>query len=84
MLDLLLPGATGHQVTHLLRTNPEVAGTPILVLSALDEGERFRFGSRHRADAYVGKPFDLKRLLDRIEVLLARSRGSAPPAARTG
>ena len=35
LLDMLLPGFTGSELMHLLRTNPDVARIPIVVISAL-------------------------------------------------
>ncbi|MFG0316946.1 MAG: response regulator transcription factor [Planctomycetota bacterium JB042] len=66
LLDLLLPGFTGQQVLHLLRTNPDVRGTPILVLSALEGAER----RTAAADDTLGKPFRLDVLSERIRRLL--------------
>ena len=71
LLDLLLPGFTGSELMHLLRTNPDVARIPILVISALDaESNAPRDG--RRADAYLRKPFGLERLARRIDDLLER------------
>lgn len=71
LLDLLLPGFTGSELMHLLRTNPDVARIPIVVISALDaESNAPRDG--RRADAYLRKPFGLERLARRIDDLLER------------
>ncbi len=88
VLDLLLPGFTGHEVLHLIRTNPEIRRTPVLVLSALDsEEEKSRVRARG-ADAAIGKPFSLSNVLDRIaDLLRPRPRprsGSAEPIALSG
>lgn len=72
VLDLLLPGFTGHQVLNLLRTNPDVRKVPVLVLSALADAEQSDV--RHRADAYLAKPFQVEPLVRRVEQLLATRR----------
>lgn len=76
LLDLMLPGFTGQQVLHLLRANPDVKRTPILVLSALDDRER----RTTTATDSLGKPFRLGVLAERIERLL----GPKPRPGRPG
>ncbi|MBI4878399.1 MAG: response regulator [Planctomycetes bacterium] len=71
LLDLLLPAFTGHQVLHLLRTNPDVRRVPVVVISALDQSEQHNPYSRSRPDAYVAKPFRLEPLMREIDRLLA-------------
>ncbi len=66
LLDLLLPGFTGTELLHLLRTNPDIARVPIIVISALDA----RTGgspTEVRGDAYLRKPFDLDLLVRKVE-----------------
>jgi DNA-binding response OmpR family regulator len=70
LLDLLLPGFTGHQLLHLLRANPDVGRTPVIVLSALDDAQAGATRGA-RADIYLGKPIEFSRLLDRVDSLLA-------------
>ncbi len=80
VLDVMLPGPSGHDVCRALRA--EGIGTPILMLTALaDVGDRVS-GIRIGADDYLGKPFDLEELLVRVQALGRRQAGATPnPAA---
>ena len=70
VLDIMLPGMTGHE---LLKEFRKLNSTPVLMMSALsDDGNQIRaFDSE--ADDYVTKPFKIQLLLKRVEALLRRS-----------
>ena len=65
VLDLMLPGMSGYEVIERLRGRPEVASTPILVLSALSSPSARIRGLRDGADDYMTKPFLPEELLAR-------------------
>ncbi|HEY4668690.1 MAG TPA: response regulator transcription factor [Tepidiformaceae bacterium] len=78
VLDLMLPGVDGMQVTRLLRRDMDV---PIIMLTALG-GERDRVaGLDSGADDYLTKPFGMRELLARVRALLRRSGSKAQPVA---
>ncbi len=78
VLDLMLPGVDGMQVTRLLRRDMDV---PIIMLTALG-GERDRVaGLDSGADDYLTKPFGMRELLARIRALLRRSSPKSQPVA---
>ncbi|MFK7890221.1 MAG: response regulator transcription factor [Granulosicoccus sp.] len=70
LLDLMLPGISGHDVCRLMRARDNV--TPVLMLSALDSVAERIAGLRIGADDYMVKPFDFEELLARIEALVRR------------
>jgi DNA-binding response OmpR family regulator len=70
VLDLMLPGKNGYEVTaHLRREGRTV---PILVLTARDAKEDLVRGLDLGADDYLTKPFSFDELLARIRALLRR------------
>ena len=70
VLDILLPGVGGLEVTRRLRASRN--DVPILLLTACDEvGDRIE-GLEAGADDYVTKPFSLAEVLARIDALLRR------------
>ena len=75
LLDVMLPGADGFAVAERVRSDPSLAATRILMLTARAEPDDIVRGLDAGADDYVTKPFDRKVLLARIRALLRR--GSA-------
>ena len=71
VLDVMLPGQDGFAVcAHLRRKGIR---TPILMLTAMHEVENRVRGLKLGADDYLGKPFDMKELLARVEALVRRA-----------
>jgi pilus assembly protein CpaE len=72
LADVNMPNLNGLQLAERLRANPDTAGVPILLLSALSQPREILSGYSVGADEYVTKPVELAVLLAKIEVLLAR------------
>ena len=72
VLDRMLPGLSGDEVITKLRSDPETAGIPVLMLTAKAEESDELIGFALGADDYVTKPFSMKLLLTRVGVLLRR------------
>jgi len=70
LLDVMLPGLNGFEVTRILRERGVT--TPILMLTARDEIDDRVRGLDAGADDYLPKPFAFKELLARIRALLRR------------
>jgi PAS domain S-box-containing protein len=70
ILDVMMPGISGFDVTSVLRADPSTADIPILILSIVEDKEA---GLRLGADEYLTKPLDTERLLRTIAALLARA-----------
>jgi two-component system OmpR family response regulator len=82
ILDLMLPDIEGFEVCRRLRSTRDIAGMPVIVLSA-----RVEASSRDRAfeagvDAYLTKPVQFPLLLSEIERLTeAGTERALPPTA---
>ncbi|MEW6365469.1 MAG: response regulator transcription factor [Acidobacteriota bacterium] len=74
ILDVMLPGADGIQVTRTLRKRG--VGTPILMLTARSDTPTKVQGLDTGADDYLTKPFDLPELLARVRAAIRRSQAS--------
>lgn len=72
LLDIMLPGIDGVQLTKLIRRRRNQ--TPILVLSALDGLDDKVAALDSGADDYLVKPFHFKELLSRITALVRRAK----------
>lgn len=76
ILDLMLPGMDGLEVTQRMRTEGNI---PILVLTAKDAITDRVQGLDAGADDYMTKPFDLDELLARVRALLRRTQLERAP-----
>jgi CheY-like chemotaxis protein len=77
LLDLMMPRLTGERVCQELRADPRTRTLPIVVLSArVGEAEKLR-ALAAGADSFVGKPYDLDRLVEEIRTRLANAKRAA-------
>src|SRR5512147_37931 len=72
VLDIMLPGMDGREVTRRLRTAGD--NVPILLLTARDAVSDRVDGLETGADDYLVKPFAPEELLARVKALLRRSQ----------
>ena len=77
VLDIMMPGETGLELTGALRKNSTV---PILLLTAMNETENRIAGFESGADDYLPKPFEPRELVLRINAILRRVPPPAPAA----
>ena len=63
ILDVMMPGQSGYDLTKELKTSKNI---PIILLTAKGEVENRIHGLEIGADDYIGKPFDPKELLLRV------------------
>src|SRR5690242_10689532 len=66
VLDIMMPGLSGRDVTTALKQDRETANIPILMLTAKTEETDIIVGLSLGADDYVTKPFSMKVLMARI------------------
>jgi len=72
VLDLMLPGMDGLDVTRSLRRDSDV---PIIMLTARVEETDRLVGLELGADDYITKPFSPRELVARVRTVLRRARG---------
>jgi two-component system alkaline phosphatase synthesis response regulator PhoP len=72
VLDLMLPEMDGLEVCKRLRSGPDTAMLPILMLTAKAEESDTIVGLELGADDYVTKPFSPKALVARVKALMAQ------------
>ena len=82
LLDLNLPDMHGYDVLKKLRTSK--VGTPVLILSGLNEMDSKVRALGFGADDYVTKPFHRDELVARIHAIVRRSKGHSQSVIRTG
>ena len=74
VLDLMLPGVDGLEITRRLRA---VGNTPIIMLTARREEADRVLGLEIGADDYIVKPFSNAELVSRVRAVLRRTTASA-------
>jgi DNA-binding response OmpR family regulator len=82
VLDLMLPGRNGFEVSRQLRASGN--WTPILVLTARDSERDETTSLGSGADDFLAKPFSFPVLVARLRALLRRTSGGAPVPVEVG
>ncbi len=72
ILDVMLPGVDGLEITRRLRL---VGDTPVIFLTARREESDRVLGLELGADDYVVKPFSPRELVSRVRAVLRRTQG---------
>ncbi|RMG92734.1 MAG: response regulator [Chloroflexi bacterium] len=80
VLDVMMPGMSGIDVCRHLRSQPETAHIPIMMLSAKGQVPDKVLGFEAGADDYVTKPVARQELVARAKALLHRARFSPQSA----
>lgn len=71
LLDLMMPGATGLEVLERVRSMERRDGIPVVILTAKGQDTDREAALALGANDFVTKPFSPKKLLARIDELLA-------------
>jgi len=80
ILDLMMPGMSGAEFLHGLRSDPATAAIPVVLVSARVGHYGTHFASQLDADFSVGKPFTRQQIVQAVQMLLERKRvGLASP-----
>jgi twitching motility two-component system response regulator PilH len=67
LLDVILPKMNGYQVCRQIKSAPETAHIPVVMITSKSkESDRF-WGMEQGADDYITKPFEIQALLDIIQ-----------------
>lgn len=73
VLDVMMPGLSGLDVTRQLRADERTATVPIILLTARAQEADVEGGFAAGVDDYVVKPFSPRELLSRVHAVLARA-----------
>ena len=63
MVDIMMPGLDGREVSRRIKADPETADIPVLLFSAAPNPDL----SQARADGFMPKPFDVTSLVDTVK-----------------
>jgi signal transduction histidine kinase len=74
LLDVMMPGMTGFEVCQRIRSTPELAEVPIILLTALDDRDSLMKGIESGADDFLSKPVDRQELAARVRTIVRLNR----------
>ena len=77
--DIMMPRVNGLELLAALRSSPDTASMPVILLSAKAQVADVQRGLELGADDYVTKPFSIGELVARIKAIFRRLH-RAPPA----
>ena len=69
LMDVVMPGANGFQITRTISKDPELADVPIIICSTKNQETDRVWGLRQGAKGYLVKPVDPEVLLAKIAEL---------------
>jgi DNA-binding response OmpR family regulator len=70
LLDILLPKSNGYQVCKLIKSDPAMSHTKIIMLSGMAQNSDRQKAWEAGADDYIAKPFSSTALVEKVEELL--------------
>jgi len=73
LLDVVMPGVNGVELTRRLKADPLTAHIPVLIVSASAQQRDFEVARAAKADGYLTKPFDPDELVGTVAQLIAEA-----------
>lgn len=87
LLDVILPGTKGFDVLSQIKSNPKTMKIPVIMLTGMSGMDDVEKCSKGGAVGYVIKPYNIERILKKIESVLNQQPNSAiissPPETPT-
>lgn len=68
MVDVMMPGLDGREVSRRIKEDPATSNIPVLLFSAAPNPDL----SEAKADGFMPKPFDINQLVDTVRRYIAR------------
>jgi two-component system alkaline phosphatase synthesis response regulator PhoP len=70
VLDVMMPKVDGFEVCRAIKSKTETSHIPVILLTARDRAADRKKGEEVRCDAYMTKPFNPQKLVERIRELI--------------
>ena len=78
ILDVMMPGVDGYEICYLIKTDPALQHTRVIMLTVRHHKIDISIGRGAFADAFLVKPFDPDKLLAAIANLGRGESGTFP------
>ncbi|ASK28659.1 response regulator [Chryseobacterium sp. T16E-39] len=69
LLDIMMPNLDGYSTLEVIKEQERLKNTKVIFLSAKNNPKDIEKGLEMGADAYVTKPYSIKKLMQQIEEL---------------
>jgi CheY-like chemotaxis protein len=79
--DVIMPDQDGYQVCEQIKQHPQLANTPVILMSGVVNRAVAERSFAVKADELIRKPFEPQDLISRVKRLLGSLVQAAPPAA---
>jgi DNA-binding response OmpR family regulator len=79
VLDVMMPKRSGYEVCEVVKGDPDLRDTYVILLTAKGQGSAKDRGVEAGADEFMTKPFSPSRLVERIREVLAPAADAAVP-----
>ncbi|MBI5561687.1 MAG: response regulator [Deltaproteobacteria bacterium] len=79
LVDVAMPGKNGYEVCDIVKKDPELAKTPVMLLAGTFEPLNKEEAARVKADDNIIKPFESTSFVEKVKALLARAEAAAAP-----
>lgn len=76
LIDLMMPGMDGFELTHRIKHHPDFNGVTVVIMSALDDMAVQQRIASCGADAFIHKPINRWELLDTVNRFLRPIRAA--------
>ncbi len=73
LLDIMMPKVDGYEILAKIKERPEYSDICVIFLSAMDDLEAKIKGMGAGIDDYITKPFNLREVVSRVEMVLKRA-----------
>ena len=73
LLDIMMPKVDGYEILSKIKERPEYSDICVIFLSAMDDIEAKIKGMGAGIDDYITKPFNLREIVLRVEMVLRRA-----------
>jgi twitching motility two-component system response regulator PilH len=74
ILDIVMPKVNGFSLCRRIRSDPQLAAMPIIIVSAMNRETDRYWGLKQGADEYLTKPFDPTVLVAKVRGFLDADR----------
>lgn len=70
LLDLMMPGIDGYDACYNLKSEPDTAHIPVILITGVDLRAVVHNYTKVKADAYILKPFDFREVIKKVNELI--------------